>query len=373
MRIGILTLPLHTNYGGILQAYALQTILERMGHEVRIFKFNHTSCKPIYLLPFILPFRIWKRFILKRTKTAILPEWRINYIHPRIRKYTQPFIDKHIHQININNTDEILSMDYDAIIVGSDQIWRPSYFSQIENAYLGFTKGWDIKRIAYAVSFGVDYWEYTEQQTSKCKELIRNFDYISIREKSGVVLCKQKFNIQAEQMIDPTCLLTKEDYINLLNDKTIDSTKGKLMACILDETEKTNEIISYYAKQKGLTQFRINADPDNNKLPLKRRIQPSVETWIKGFMNADFIITDSFHGCIFSLIFNKPFIVIENSQRGSTRFYSLLEQFELSHIIVNDIKDCYQLDLSFDYNKINNIMNKFRNLAKTTLSHHLNN
>ena len=90
-------------------------------------------------------------------------------------------------------------------------------------------------------------------------------------------------------------------------------------------------------------------------------------------MNADFIITDSFHGCIFSLIFNKPFIVIENSQRGSTRFYSLLEQFELSHIIVNDIKDCYQLDLSFDYNKINNIMNKFRNLAKTTLSHHLNN
>ena len=179
MKIGILTLPLHTNYGGILQAYALQTVLERMGHEVCLIE------KKRKLLPFPLwkvPFVYGKRILnLSGDALPVFYEQKINRERPIVGQNTDKFINKYIKRRIVNDYSDIKETDFDAIVVGSDQIWRPKYFHEIVHAFLDFTKGWNIKRIAYAASFGTDEWEYTPQQTERCAKLVKLFDAVSVR------------------------------------------------------------------------------------------------------------------------------------------------------------------------------------------------
>ena len=144
MRIGILTLPLHTNYGGILQAYALQTVLEKMGHEVVVFDTpNKTLLPPLWKMPLSFGKRTLKK-ILGRTDRIFVEHYQ-NKIRPVIAKNIQPFIDGKIHRKVIKNFHQLSQADYDAIIVGSDQVWRAVYFhmwlgQDVENGYLLFAK-----------------------------------------------------------------------------------------------------------------------------------------------------------------------------------------------------------------------------------------
>ena len=214
MRIGILTLPLHTNYGGILQAYALQTVLERMGHEVEIINVPFT-------LPSISKVTIVKRIIKKilgKYSGYINYEGKFNKWLPIVAQNLQSFKDKYIHMSRIyDDYSAISSNDYDCIVVGSDQIWRPRMLlSDISNACLSFAEGWNIKRIAYSASFGTQNWEYTSVQTEKCKKLLKMFDAVSVREDSGVVNCLKYFGVKAVHTLDPTLLLTKNDYNELI-------------------------------------------------------------------------------------------------------------------------------------------------------------
>ena len=174
MRIGIITLPLHHNYGGILQAYALQTVLERMGHEVYLiekkYKIRHL---PLIKAPFIYGKRILKNLVGQRT--PIFYEKKIYLERPITHQYTNKFQETYIKKRIVEKYTDIREGDFDTIIVGSDQIWRPIYFPNIEQAFLKFTKGWKIQRIAYAASFGTDNWEYTTKQTRECGNLLKMF------------------------------------------------------------------------------------------------------------------------------------------------------------------------------------------------------
>ena len=334
MRIGILTLPLHTNYGGILQAYALQSVLQRMGHDCLII--DHILYKPcpLWKRPFVYLKRALKKYLLKEKNISVFQE-----VYPTINQNTRQFINKNISRIAISDVRELNEKYFDAIIVGSDQIWRPKYYRTIENAYLHFTKGWNIKRIAYAASFGTEEWEYSVEQTELCAALIKEFDAISVREDSGVRLCKKHFNVEAKHVLDPTLLLTKEDYIRLFEKTKTRKSPGSLLCYILDITDKKKELIHQIKAKTGLLPFQTNCNVENTALPLKERIQPPVEDWLRGFYDAELIITDSFHACIFSIIFEKPFVVISNKERGLSRINSLLSMFNLSHLLINNISD----------------------------------
>ena len=139
MKIGILTLPLHTNYGGILQAYALQTVLERMGHEVQVLNREQKRHVNKYRFPLFVAKRVVNKYILGR-KIRIFQEHYFNRTYPIISQYTQPFIDKYIHYRNVDDLSTLRPNEYEALVVGSDQIWRPSYYSKIENAFFVFAK-----------------------------------------------------------------------------------------------------------------------------------------------------------------------------------------------------------------------------------------
>lgn len=360
MRIGILTLPLHTNYGGILQAYALQTVLERMGHEVVVFDTpNKVQLPPLWKYPLSLIKRIALRAIGQ--KNIIFIEQHCNRIRPIIAQNIQTFVNTKLHRKVIKKFNELSYEDFDAIVVGSDQVWRPKMFQfckefSIDKAYLSFAKGWNIKRVAYAASFGTDKWEYTDVQTQKCKNLLKEFDSVSVRERGGVSLCLKYYDIDAIHVLDPTMLLLADDYISLFRDAKVLKSKGTLLNYTLDETESIHKVLERVSQSRHLVPFSVNNPYEyDESRPLNDRIKPSVEAWLRGFYDAEFVVTDSFHACAFSIIFKKQFVVLGNKERGMARFESLLDLLGLSDRLIDentDISDIKDIDYDEVYRKI---------------------
>lgn len=375
MRIGVLTLPLHTNFGGILQAYALQTYLKKEGHEVVLFQKERYK-------KFSMLVRI--KHGIHQVITGINKRTKPEYIdiqsfvkkkeneYKQCSQYTQSFIDKYISWIKLESLSDIDCNSFEAIVVGSDQVWRELYFTgmwetSISNAFLHFTKGWSIRRISYAPSFGLDnIEEYPSDKIAECSEMLHCFSAISVREKSGIEICKKNFGVDASVVIDPTMLLKAEDYLELIQDDVL--SPGGMLTYVLDRTVDIDKLIQDIANQYKMEPFSVNSLVDNKEASIKDKIQPSVEQWLKGFRDAEFVITDSFHACVFSIIFNKPFIVIGNKERGMARFDSLLSMFNQQQRLVMPTD---KIDESFIKNKPNVDLSSSRqkamNFLKTAL------
>lgn len=233
----------------------------------------------------------------------------------------------------------------EALVVGSDQVWRPIYNYDVSDCFLKFAQGLSVKRVAYAASFGTDAWEFTDAQTSECAALAKQFDGISVREKSGVGLCKDHLGVSAVHVLDPTLLLQAEDYAVLCKD--IPQRKPFIFAYILDENEEKLNSIKRFAEQRGLPYYIKSADGGVS-------MKDTIELWLSYFRDAAFVITDSFHGTAFSINFNKDFYVYGNAQRGNSRFDSLLGQLGLQDRIIKG-KIPTETDNSIDWNKINQL------------------
>ena len=263
--------------------------------------------------------------------------------------------------------------DYDAYIVGSDQVWRPAY-NNIANTFLDFTSEWDVKRIAYAASFGTDQWEFSNEQTEICRSLIARFQAVSVRESSGISLCQEYLQRDALHVLDPTMLLKRTDYESLISDAYVTPIKGQIFVHILDKDEDKTILIGKIEKLKNWESFSVNCAVDEHEVyvPIEFRIQPPVEQWLLGFRKAEFVVTDSFHATVFSIIFNKPFIVYANEKRGLARFVSLLEMFGLEHrIITNSNQFTEALLAPIDFNYANQRMESLRETSLNFLYNHL--
>lgn len=337
MRIGVITIQPTINYGGILQAYALQTILERMGHKVEIIcDSNRHFTLPTWKKPFVYAKRIFLKYLFgKRSLIIRMEEFRRN----QACQYTEAFIQHYLHLRQYKSFCAIKESDFDSIVVGSDQVWRPFYVHDIEKSYLDFAEEWNVKRIAYAASFGTDTWEYNKEQTANCRRLIKLFDAVSVREESGVRLVREYLNAEAVHVLDPTMMLEKEDYISLFEKAGTPESAGSMLCYILDETPEVKEQIALYQKQRHLTPFYVYSHYDRNDSPAEEWIQPPVEEWLRGFYDAKLVVTDSFHATVFSIIFGKPFVVLGNTKRGNARFSSLLNMvgFDVTGGIINRI------------------------------------
>lgn len=343
MKIAIMTQPLGKNYGGIMQAYALQIVLRKLGYKPVTINYGYHKPSFIYQRA-----RQTYRIALKLTgkrKAPVNLEKHLNYLI----KNNLDFINSHISQSEYINTTSNLKKhfkenNYDAVIVGSDQTWRPKYSPNIYNFYLEFIKNnRNVKKIAYATSFGVDQWEYSKKETRKCARLAQLFDTISVREESGVVLCDKYLKANSTVTLDPTLLLNKKEYINLLKGKdyTTDKSEG-VFTYFLDSSMDKENIACIIANELSTYTFKNQAKSSLNHLDSNKLSDykiPELEKWLSSFYNAEFIITDSFHGCVFSIIFNKPFIAIANKRRGLARFKSLLSLFSLNNRLLIDPKN----------------------------------
>jgi len=372
MKIAILTQPLRYNYGGLLQNYALQSVLKEMGHDPVTLDpspYAHTDWKT--------PFRAIKRTIQKyffhQQKIDILREYKKNHDVKLLETNTGKFIKKHINCIRYKKITDINPHEYDAFIVGSDQVWRPKYNGKRQgNLFLDFIKGKDVRRIAYAASFGTDKWEFSEEETKLYSSFLADFDAVSVREDSGVELCHHYFHKEALHVLDPTMLLTKKDYIHdiLQNEKC--QNGNQLFYYILDENEEKLQIVNDYATKLHLTPFTSNKSVIGKKSDdISKSIQPPVEDWIRGFNRAQFVVTDSFHGSVFSILFNRPFIVILNAERGTSRIDSLLKMFKLEERIYNPCKK--NEELAINWEEVNTILSEKRSVAVSFIKKNLDN
>lgn len=337
MKIAVLTLPLNSNYGGILQAYALQTVLERMGHHVTVFDhFQIPQQQPLWRKPFALIRRTMLKYIFKK-QLRVFQERYEKKVRPLILRNMLDFMERHLHRVTPKHYCDLRKdWNFDAVIVGSDQVWRKEYFPEkIENAFLDFVKDKQIQRISYAASFGLNVLDFTQKEIINCGKLLRMFDAVSVRETSGIKICKERLGVEAQQVLDPALLLKKEDYVQLIEEKMPTKSRGTLMVSILDLTDKKQKMVGVIAKQCGLTPFHAVRDSIYAyDAPLNKRIMPSVESWLQSFRDAELVITDSFHACVFSIIFHKPFIALGNKARGMSRFVSLLSLFGLENRLV---------------------------------------
>lgn len=328
-KIAILTQPLGTNYGGILQAFALQHVLREMGHEPITID-RQVKVSPLFRLG-----SLGKGALLcAMGRQKRIRRWPTAKESAVICQHANRFVSDHITTSRPIYSSEELSRyaaeeDFDAFIVGSDQVWRKAYSPCLRDYFLGFLPEESrAKRIAYAASFGVDRWEHNAEETKRYAELAKRFDLITVREDSAVQLCKDHLGVDATHVLDPTMLVDRSVYEQLATGPYARPSSGNLFCYILDRTPEKMRLMQHTAKERGLTPYEI-LQTDYRMLPRGRSlmdcVMPPVEQWLRSFMDAEYVVTDSFHGTVFSIIFGKPCLVIANMSRGADRFRSLFQ------------------------------------------------
>lgn len=341
MRIGILTLPFNNNYGGYLQAYALMAVLKQMGHKPTVLMRRQNVAKVSFCWKLKLAIKGILKTILTFRKCQIVCDVEYPFRHRGAEMLK--FVDVHIapqtpYIYDTNSLREYCEGRYDAYIVGSDQVWRAIYVPDIRNYFLDFTTGWRVKRVAYAASFGTDTPEYTDEQICQCGKLLKSFDAVSVRENSGKGVI-DRFGWSAQNLqsvLDPTMLLTAADYSKVLP-KTPCGSLHKIFYYVLDETEGVENFLGELASFLRLGLCGISNIQKGNG------VLASIEDWLTNIRDAEFVVTDSFHGMVFSIIFHKPFVVCVNSNRGADRFSSLLTELNLSDRIMESCSDMKKL------------------------------
>lgn len=330
-KIGILTLQYALNYGGQLQCYALKEVLRKQGHDAVIID--------------RIPDAHGKKYVLKRA-----------FAHPLTQK---EFAGMRCHELRpmskpVYSSEGLarLLRNYDACIVGSDQVWRKAVFSVNGDYFFQHLEMPSLKKIAYAASLGVSEWEYDSGETEAISKALSSFKAVSVREQDGVNLLRDHCGIHAQWVLDPTILADSAIYTPLIKKSKMDGN-GKLVTYILDWTEEKKQIVQDIQQKIGKSRIDINPVVRKHQSLLNRVLHTGVTTydWVKLISTADFVITDSFHGTAFSIIFNKQFYTIGNPERGMARFISILSLFGLQdRLIIQPISLNYE---DIDYSSVN--------------------
>lgn len=337
MRVGILTQPLHRNYGGILQNWALQQVLKDMGHEPEMIFLclgNRPRGKLLVLRCMSFVKCVVKKYLFGHKDVYLYSVFNPQY-NPSAPQYADAEFVGRIHKTkrllgDVDLAKLVSSRGYDAFIVGSDQVWREDYSPSITCFFLDFLPEEDkCPRIAYAASFGKSEDYISPENMPRCRELLHRFDAVSVREYEGLDILKRDFDYhRGVKVLDPTLLLSVDDYRREIKDKDfLDKTQPHVSAYILDASEDKSAILAEVASHLELSVKTFSGEFSEEKML-------TVSQWLAEFEGADFVVTDSFHGCVFSIIFHKPFVAIANKNRGLDRFVSLLRDAGLEDRLV---------------------------------------
>lgn len=321
MKIGILTHPLVSNYGGVLQSYALSTYLRNQGHDVIVL-----NRQPNLM------------FLFRMIKSILMFLKHPRYNNPKYRNISR-FIKSNINYSKpLWSTKDMNSFVrrkcLSTIIVGSDQVWRADFAMNYDyNYFLDFVPD-NVKKLSYAASFGLSDWRYTNEQTQKLKELVQRFQAVSVREEEGVSMCKKHLSINVKHVLDPTLLLTAEDYKNIISERIIPE-EYIFVYWLGTEEKKLNAISKIKNSNKRIIDISLRGE--------ETLIQ--IEDWLSYIKYADTVITDSFHGCVFSILFHKKICLCKNDSGGNGRLESLIKTLSID--ISNN---------QLDYDKIESVL-----------------
>ena len=336
--IGVLTLPLTHNYGGILQFIALQQVLTSFGYNTLLLDFQPSGGTAKAWLKSLL-FQYSFRNIDRFKKRYVVEQTEPIYTVQELRKV-------------------VLDRQLAAVIVGSDQVWQERFTQGNLGAYfLHFLKDDSVPKVAYAASFGTTKIE-TPIDAAEISEALQTFTAISVREDSGKTILADVFGYSdATHVLDPTLLLPASFYESLISEGEIKTSNPGLFAYVLDETDELRAQIDQFAESNNLSVSEIK-HRSSTKIGQLLQQKPLVEQWLYEFKNAKFVVTDSYHGMLLSIIFEKQFLVVVNKKRGAARFESLARLLGLEDRLLNILNsENIQSYPIIDYSDLDSLLN----------------
>ncbi|MCB5200672.1 polysaccharide pyruvyl transferase family protein [Loktanella sp. TSTF-M6] len=365
LRIGVMTLPQNRNFGGNLQLFALMEKLRQLGHQPVVINRRH-------------PPKDFTENAASLARDAKKPAMADHYgmssklpnasfVNAELAPATRRFYSSAQLARNIDK------YHFDAIIVGSDQVWRAKYARSItRDFFFDFLSGHPNppKRISYAASFGADEMGFDRPTKDAIRKLIKAFDAVLVREDSAVDLCRS-LGAKAHHVLDPTLLLQPGDYNRLIQAKDFGYDQNRMLAYVLDTDPDKAKLIDTIQDRLGLQTYATNGLPLKAESVLQSNDgDRSVESWVASFKSAQFVVTDSFHGVAFSILFNRPFIAYGNPKRGMARFTSLLRMFGLEdRLVVNAAEaDLEKILAPIDWDRVNARLDVLRTQSLTLLN-----
>lgn len=362
MKIGIMTYWMSKeNYGQILQMFALSTFLKSLGHDVFIVQYDGYSDSTIK-----------KSFVNRFLGIVKKPQKIIEYINAK-KKEKIIREDLNAHDCGFDSfrkkyfswSKKYLSYNdlvsnppkADVYICGSDMIWAES--SKCAPYFLDFVK--DSKKIAYAPSFGAK--QVSNEYLNKISNFLADFTLITTREESGVEICKQ-LGYNAYWVIDPSGLLNVLDY-SKLEEKIDVKNKYIFMYLLGHDTYVPFYDIKKFANANNFSVVYRASQGRRDKLP---KYYPTIGQWIYAIHHAEYVITNSFHGCMFCILFRKKFLylpLINKSKPNNERIYSLLNKLNLSNRIYH--KDFNIIYDEIDYDRVNDELSSWIEQSKQLL------
>lgn len=391
MKIGIITFwQTKDNYGQVLQGYALQTYLRKLGHDPFVIRYNHDGRNKYKkykilrkLTKILLIFPVVKYLINRKNLRKLNSLIEYNNKKNEQRKFDK-FRKKYFYYSDrVYNSLSELKKFYpaaDVLIAGSDQIWGRSWLlNNKENRafFLDFGSN-NIQRIAYAPSFGMI--EYPDSCKKELSRQLAKFSAISTREQAGVKICSVA-GYNAEWVCDPTLLLYHKDYFSLFH---IRNTRSNKIFIYCLNIQKKEEIfwdeITTLAKKNDLD---IKVTIGSGYIPAYELFEntdydySTIEGWLHNIHNAEFIVTTSFHGIMFCILFHKNFAFVPlrgKYSTGNNRVEEILDLIGMKNHIVNNGEDIDNVfHLKIDWEKIDEIIGEFREKSQRFLMDKINN
>ena len=348
MKIGILTFHCAVNYGAVLQAFALKEYLKGLGHDVYIVDY-----RPKYLLS---PYRVFRWDIWpKPIKDKIRHLFRELFIAPirwKRRKVFFQFIDKYLNPYKLDLNDRL--NDFDMFIFGSDQIWNKKITDGYDLVYFGdFPAAKQKKLIAYAASMGDNAPDIVDSEFLKSK--FKFFDKVGVREEATTVVFNS-WGITSAHVVDPVLLLGASGFRRLIINSA--PKRAYLLLFTLRREDYAVPISRMIASSFGLDVIEIVSHKESvrNK-NLKQSLSPL--EFISYFYNASYVVTSSFHGTVFSILFEKDFITVKHKNIQMDRMESLLKSLGLLNRLISD--DAVDFEKApIDYNSVNHKCSQLR-------------
>ena len=342
------------NYGSLLQTVATTELFKTCGVEMVVLDYVPEMEKPENL--YIPMMQKYKHNKIKRMLYAILRKPDFQHMGNSFRRYEHDMLSLTQEYNSLESLENQAFDEYDFFVTGSDQVWGPIALSEYDPAFFWSFLSTEKKRIGYSASFGrIDFGKETRLKMS---EFLKKYIAITVRENSAVELLTGMGIGNVQQVLDPVLMLTKNEWQKYMGDKTV--VQGRyILVYQVHDNPKMNQYAKKIAKVLNLKLVRVS----NSYIHIIRGGEfcylPSPADFLRLFADAQFVLTNSFHATVFSLIFNKPFAVVD-SGTTNTRIDSLLKLVHQERRQIKDFNDFSQTSEAIDFDEVNKLLSAYR-------------
>lgn len=351
--VAYLTRHTVSNYGSVLQAYATQTALEKLGCDPVCINYYRSDEKPKELVHTLLQCSKWNKNALTRLVYMLTQKPVYSYAGKKFEQYRK--IVRVTKDEYNSEQDLILNCpEADIYMTGSDQVWNTITLNKIDPVYfMSFLKDGQ-KRIAYAASFGSSC--VKDEDKPVMSKLLKKYDFISVRENSGIKIAEE-LGVNASQVLDPTLLLTKEEWEKIIPKR--ECAEKYVLVYQLHPNKRFDKYAKEFAKKKGLKLYRISHCFHHIVRSGKFICCPKIEDFLWYIKNAEYFLTDSFHGTAFAIGLNTQFVDVL-PKNYSERISSVLSLIGYENRILKSYDDFSLADKEINFESVNQKINSQR-------------